>query len=138
WLIDLHQATETQQKLVVFLVLDAAKRHFMNQQDSPLDDQRHRSYRAIMAIDEARRVLGFKHPSLSDLIRLVRSKGVGIWLMSQSPDDFDKEQDDFLENIGLAVSFRTNATRLKTLRTVLGGDVDLSSLPAGVAVTRLP
>jgi DNA sulfur modification protein DndE len=56
--------------------------------------------------------------------------------LSQSPDDFDQEEDNFLENIGLAISFRTNATRLKTLRTILGADVDLSSLPAGVAVTR--
>jgi DNA sulfur modification protein DndE len=138
WLIDLHHATETQQRLVVFLVLDAAKRYFMSLPDAVTDSNGSRTYRGIIAIDEARRVLGYKHPSLSNLIRLVRSKGVGIWLMSQSPDDFDQEEDNFLENIGVAISFRTYAMKVKTLRTILGADVDLASLPAGVAVTRLP
>ena len=138
WLIDLHTSVDTQQKLVVFLVLDAAKRYFMSLPDAPVDENGYRAFRAIIAIDEARRVLGYKHPSLSNLIRLARSKGVGIWLMSQSPDDFDQEEDNFLENIGLAISFRTNAVRPRTLRTILGADVDLASLPSGVAVTRLP
>lgn len=138
WLVDLHNATETQQRLVVFLILDAAKRYFMSLPDAPTDDAGNRAYRGIIAIDEARRVLGYKHPSLSNLIRLVRSKGVAIWLMSQSPDDFDQEEDNFLENIGAAICFRTNATKVKTLRTVLGGEVDLASLQAGVAITRLP
>ncbi len=61
-----------------------------------------------------------------------------MWLMSQSPDDFDAEEDNFLENIGLAVSFRTNAVKPKALRTILGSDVDLAALPSGVAATRLP
>jgi DNA sulfur modification protein DndE len=138
WLIDLHSTVDTQQKLVVFLVLDAAKRYFMSLPDAPTDENGHRGFRAVIAIDEARRVLGYKHPSLSNLIRLARSKGVGIWLMSQSPDDFDQEEDNFLENIGLAISFRTNSIRPKTLRTILGTDVDLASLGSGVAVTRLP
>jgi DNA sulfur modification protein DndE len=136
WLIDLHTSVDTQAKLAVFLILDAAKRYFMSLPDAPVDENGCRAYRAIIAIDEARRVLGYRHPSLSNLIRLARSKGVAVWLLSQSPDDFDQEEDNFLENIGLAISFRTNATRLKTLRTILGADVDLSSLPAGVAVTR--
>jgi DNA sulfur modification protein DndE len=138
WLIDLHNATDSQQRLVVFLVLDAAKRYYMSLPDAAVDENGSRAYRGIIAIDEARRVLGYRHPSLSNLIRLVRSKGVGIWLMSQSPDDFDQEEDNFLENIGLAVSFRTNATKPKTLRTILGADVDLAALPAGIAVTKLP
>lgn len=138
WLIDLHRATETQQRLAVFLILDAAKRYFLQLPDAPSDAENHRAYRMVIAIDEARRVLGFRHPSLSDLIRLVRSKGVAIWLMSQSPDDFDAEEDNFLENIGLAISFRTNAVKPKALRAVLGSNVELASLPAGVAVTRLP
>ena len=138
WLIDLHRATETQQRLTVFLILDAAKRYFLHLPDAPVDAYQNRAYRMVIAIDEARRVLGFRHPSLSDLVRLVRSKGVAIWLMSQSPDDFDAEEDNFLENIGLAVSFRTNAVKPKALRAVLGSNVELASLPAGVAVTRLP
>ena len=137
WLVDLHNATDTQQKLVVFLILDAAKRYFMGLPDAPTDESGHRGYRAIIAIDEARRVLGYKHPSLSNLIRLARSKGVGIWLMSQSPDDFDQEEDEFLANIGLTISFKTNASRIRTLKNILGTDIDLAALPPGVVVTRL-
>jgi hypothetical protein len=42
-----------------------------------------------------------------------------------------------LENIGLAVCFRTNA-RSSALSAVLGQSVDLGALQNGVCVTRLP
>ncbi len=138
WLIDLHNCSDTNQKLVVFLILDAAKRYFMSLPDAPTDAEGNRSFRCIIAIDEARRVLGFKHPSLSNLIRLARSKGVGIWLMSQSPDDFDQEEDDFLQNIGIAIALHTNANKPRALRAILGGDANLPGLAAGEAITRIP
>ena len=95
--------------------------------------------RSIVAVvDEARRVLSYGQQSLIGLVRESRSKGMSVFLISQSPDDYDSVEDNFLENIGLGFCFRTNATSSRVLRAWLGQSVDLASLPDGVAVTRLP
>jgi hypothetical protein len=57
-------------------------------------------------IDEAHQILGTKLPSLSRLIRMSRSKGGAVMLVSQSPDDFSGEDDEFLDNMGLGRSLR--------------------------------
>jgi DNA sulfur modification protein DndE len=137
WIIDVHEATETAQKFIVFLILDALYVHMKSLPDSALADG-NRALRLVLGIDEARKVLGFGHESLTGLWREGRSKGLCIQLMSQSPDDFDSEDDNFLENIGLAVSFRTNAVRPRALIAVLGQTMDLGALPNGIAVTRIP
>jgi DNA sulfur modification protein DndE len=136
WIIDVHEATETAQRLIVFLVLDALYTYLKLLPDSEMDAQKHRALRIILGIDEARKVLGYKQPSLVGLVRESRSKGGVITLISQSPDDFDAEDDNFLENIGLGICFRTNA-RARALTAMLGQPVDLGSLPNGVCVTRL-
>lgn len=136
WIIDVHEATETAQRLIVFLVLDALYTYLKLLPDSEMDAQKHRALRVILGIDEARKVLGYKQPSLVGLVRESRSKGGVVMLISQSPDDFDAEDDNFLENIGLGVCFRTNA-RARALTAMLGQTVDLGSLPNGVCVTRL-
>lgn len=138
WIINVAEATETAQRLIVFLVLDALYAHCRSLPDSELDDQHHRAMRLVVGIDEARKVLGYGHPSLIGLVRESRSKGMTLFLISQSPDDYDAEDENFLENIGLGLSFRTNAMRPAALRAVLGEAVDLGGLPNGVAVTRLP
>lgn len=138
WIIDVHEAPETAQRFIVFLVLDALYTFLKSQPDTPLDQSGHRELRLVVGIDEARRVLGYGQPSLISLVRESRSKGATIFLMSQSPDDYDQEEDNFLENVGLAMCFKTNATNSRALKSWLGQGVDLGALPAGVAVTRLP
>ena len=138
WIVDVHDAPETAQRLVIFLILDAMYASFPSLPDSAMDAQGHRAIRLVLGIDEARRVLGYGQPSLISLVRESRSKGVSIFLISQSPDDYDSEEDNFLENVGLAVCFKTNATSSRALRAWLGQNVDLASLPTGVALTRLP
>lgn len=138
WIIDVHEATETAQRFIVFLILDALYTYTKFLEDSPIDSAGNRALRLALAIDEARKILGYGHDSLIGLVRDSRSKGLSILLISQSPDDYDSEEDNFLENIGLAVSFRTNAMRPRALNAVLGANVDLGSLPNGVAVTKLP
>lgn len=138
WIIDVHGATETAQRFIVFLVLDALYTHLRMQPDSALDPEGHRELRLVVGIDEARKVLGYKQPSLSSLVRESRSKGASIFLISQSPDDYDQEDDNFMENVGLALCFKTNTTTSRVLKSWLGQQVDLGALPTGVAVTRLP
>jgi DNA sulfur modification protein DndE len=138
WVIDVHGAQETAQRLIVFLMLDALYAYFRSLDDAPMDRQNHRSLRLVLVVDEARRVLSYGQQSLIGLVRESRSKGMSVFLISQSPDDYDSVEDNFLENIGLGACFRTNATSSRVLRAWLGQSVDLASLPDGVAITRLP
>jgi hypothetical protein len=138
WVIDVHEAAETAQRLVVFLVLDALYAYFKSLDDAPMDGQSHRALRLALVVDEARRVLSFGQPSLISLVRESRSKGMTVFLISQSPDDFDTVEDNFLEQIGLTACFRSNGTSPRVLKACLGQSIDLAGLPDGVAVTRLP
>lgn len=138
WIIDVHEAQETAQRLVVFLVLDALYATFKSLRDSAMDSDGNRTIRSILVVDEARRVLGYGQPSLSSLVRESRSKGMSIFLISQSPDDYDTVDDNFLEQIGLTVCFRCNSQSPSVLKACLGQNVDLAGLQDGVAVTRLP
>ena len=137
WIIDVHEAADTIQRLVVFLMLDAVDSYLRSLGDSELDAENNRALRLIVVVDEARKVLGYKHPSLVNIIRTARSKGGAVMLISQSPDDFDQEDENFLENIGLPIVFRTNA-KPRALKSVLGQNVDLGAIPNGQCVTRLP
>jgi len=138
WIIDVHAAPETAQRLVVFLVLDALYAHFNSLPDSAIDAQGHRALRLVLVVDEARRVLSYGQPSLKSLVRESRSKGMSVFLISQSPEDYDTAEEDFLDQIGLTVCFRANGSSPRVLKACLGQTVDLAGLPDGVAVSRLP
>jgi DNA sulfur modification protein DndE len=138
WIIDVHEAPETAQRFIVFLILDALYAFSKSLPDSAIDKRGNRELRLTVGIDEARKILGYGQPSLISLVRESRSKGLSIFLISQSPDDYDQEEDNFLENVGLALCFKTNAASYRALKALLGQSVDLGSLPPGVAVTRFP
>ena len=138
WIIDVHSAPETAQRLIVFLVLDAMYAHFKTLPDSAMDAQGHRALRLVLVVDEAKRVLSYGQPSLISLVRESRSKGMSVFLISQSPEDYDTAEEDFLEQIGLTVFFRANGSSSKVLKACLGQTVDLAGLPDGIAYSRLP
>lgn len=137
WIIDLHKAPETVKRLVCFLLFDAAYTYLGQCPDTPVDDSGNRALRLVIGIDEARLVLGYEHHSLIALVRESRSKGGVLVFMSQSPDDFDQKTENFFENVGLALCFKT-AARSSALNQLLGENVDLNSLKSGVCVSRLP
>lgn len=136
WVLDVHSADEQTQKLVVYLVIDAVYTYLNRLADSAMDEDHNRALRLTVVVDEARKVLGYGHPSLLEVVRTARSKGGAVMFISQSPDDFSSE-DNFMSDIGLTISFRTNA-KPAGLKAVLGENVDLGGLQSGVCVTRLP
>jgi len=138
WIIDVHGAEESAQRLIVFLVLDALYAHFKALPDSEMDAQGHRALRVVLVVDEARRVLSYGQPSLISLVRESRSKGMSVFLISQSPEDYETDEEDFLDQIGLTMCFKANGTSPRVLKACLGQTVDLAGLPDGIAVTRLP
>ena len=52
------------------------------------------------------------------MVREVRSKGVAVWLLSQSPDDFDQPRYNFAREMGLAIVFSCVLEKPKMLEAV--------------------
>ncbi len=141
YIVDIHRLPEDLRKLTVFLMLDRLYSEIMTLKDAPIDENGNRQLRLIIVIDEAHHYLMCRQPTLENMVREVRSKGVAIWLFSQSPDDFDQPKYNFSRELGLAIVFSCVLERPKILEAVLGSKLDpkrLSQLPAGVGLTRIP
>ncbi len=137
WIITFGNATDTSKKLAGFLLIDALHNHLKRCPESELDAEGHRPLRQLLAVDEARSMLGSRHPGLSNLLRLHRSKGLCVMLASQSPDDYEGAADDYLEQIGLPICFRTNANSPKVLNNMFRATPNFSSLDKGVCLSVL-
>lgn len=135
WIITFANAHDTQKNLAAYMLLDALNTFLKRTPEAPQDAQGHRAIRAVLAVDEARHLLASRHKALSDNIRLHRSKGLMVALASQSPDDYDGAGDDYLENIGLPICFKTNAASNQVLQNMFRGKVSFASLPTGVFMT---
>ncbi|MGI9310583.1 MAG: type IV secretion system DNA-binding domain-containing protein [bacterium] len=128
WLINLPQSVPADsQKIVVNLILNALDRYLNSLEDANMDENGSRGLRVLCMVDEAHQILSGKLPSLSNLIRMSRSKGGAIMLISQSPDDFSGVDQDFLNEMGLIAAFATNA-KSSSVKHVFGGNTNLSSL----------
>jgi hypothetical protein len=121
---------------VVTLLTDALDRYLNSLPDAPTDAAGNRALRVLCVIDEAHRILGNSLPGLSGLIRLSRSKGGSVMLISQGPDDFSGEDDEFLNEMGLVVAFRTNADA-RSVRRILGPGANLATLEKGQAWVKV-
>lgn len=135
WIITFAHAQDTVKNLSVYLLLDSLNTWLKRLDSATTDSQGHRAIRCVLAIDEARHILASKHKALSDIIRLHRSKGMVVMLASQSPDDYEGEADDYLENIGLPICFKTNAASNKVLENMFKGKPQMASLSSGVCLT---
>ena len=135
WIITFAGAHDTQKNLAAYLLLDALNTFLKRTPEAPQDAKGHRAIRAVLAVDEARHLLDSRHKALSDNIRLHRAKGLMVALASQSPDDYDGAGDDYLENIGLPICFKTNAASNQVLQNMFRGKVSFAALRTGVCLT---
>lgn len=131
WIIKLPpNVAEDSRTMVVNLVLDALDQYLNSLVDAESSADGARGLRILCMVDEAHQILGSKLPSLSNLIRMSRSKGGAIMLISQSPDDFSGEDDEFLSEMGLVAAFSTNAPPRNAAR-ILGKGANLGALQTG-------
>ena len=137
WIIKLPQdGSAEMRRLIINLTLDALDRWINSQPDAPTDDQGTRDLRHLTMLDEAHVILSTKLPALSNLVRMSRSKGGSLMLISQSPDDFEGAEDGYLDNMGMTLAFNTQAKPGPTKR-VFGSSSSLTSLQVGEALCRI-
>jgi hypothetical protein len=137
WIISLPPSTpDTVKRLVVNLTLDALDRWLNSLPEAQIVGG-HRGLRHLCMIDEAHQILETKLPALGNLVRMSRSKGGVVMLISQSPNDFSNEDDDFLDNVGLTIAFNTQAQPGPTRRIFGQQSLPLASLAVGEALSRV-
>lgn len=131
WIIKLPpNVPEDSRTIVVNLLLGSLDQYLNGLVDADTSPDGARGLRILCMIDEAHQILGSKLPSLANLIRMSRSKGGAIMLISQSPDDFSGEDDEFLSEMGLVAAFSTNAPPRNATR-ILGKGANLGALQTG-------
>ena len=137
WIIQLPQdGSAEMRRLIINLTLDALDRWINSQPDAPTDGQGTRDLRHLTMLDEAHVILSSKLPALGNLVRMSRSKGGSLMLISQSPDDFEGTEDGYLDNMGMTLAFNTQARPGPTKR-IFGNTVSLTSLQVGEALCRI-
>ncbi len=136
WIIRLPQdSTPEVRRFIVNLTLDSLDRWLNSLSDAPIVDG-YQTIRHVCLLDEAHVILRTRLPALANLVRMSRSKGGVLMLVSQSPDDFEGQDEEFLDNMGLTVAFVTQA-RPGPVRHIFGGGRSLTALPPGEALCRI-
>jgi DNA sulfur modification protein DndE len=134
-IVDLHGLTVLRE-MTAFLVLNAVYRELMAMPDSDVSGEGVREMRTIIVIDEAHHFLKDKKRNtiLERLIREIRSKGASVFLMSQSPDDYDAGEFDFTELLEFIYLLQSNAGATKFLQNAFGlSSQEAKNLSAEVA-----
>lgn len=145
WVISLKGLPEELKRLSILMILDATSAFLLDQEESPAPGG-FRVLRHLLILDEARKVLQEKKSeSLVDLIRLGRSRGSVVMLLSQDPSDFDGAADDFLTQIETVIAFACtqNQKGLGAMRKVFKRIVQVqefsdTQLTPGLAFVKLP
>ena len=137
WIIRLPQdSSEEMRRLIINLTLNALDRWLNALPDALIDDKGVRALRHVTLLDEAHVILRTRLPALANLVRMSRSKGGVIMLASQSPDDFEGAEDDYLDNMGLTLAFNTQA-KPGPARRIFGEGHSLTGLKPGEALCRI-
>jgi DNA sulfur modification protein DndE len=81
---------------------------------------------------------------LQKLIREIRSKGASVFLLSQSPDDYDQQDFDFIELLEFVFILQSSASSHHFLQEALGIKAEkakalvaqVANLKRGEAITK--
>ena len=96
-IIDLHRLPALRE-LVAFFLIEKLYRELKAAPEAPVDPRTNaRELRTLLVIDEAHNYLPMNNLFLERLIREMRSKGLAVILLSQSPDDFAQKHFDYTE-----------------------------------------
>lgn len=126
--------SDTLRQLIVFLTLKYLLSEFSKANDTEPDENRIKPLRYIIVIDEAHVYLKNKNASkaLEELLRVIRSKGVVVILLTQGIEDFKTKNFDFASQIKIPLCLNVkNKNDFKLMKDYLGSvksDITLKSV----------
>ncbi len=121
WIIDLHELTELRE-LVVFLVLDSLRNWFNRLPDQQVNATTGaKELRCLFVIDEAHNFLPKdKAQVLEKGLRELRGKGIGIWLLTQNPDDLEQEHYNYSREVNFNICLKVLDAKARVLPGLYG------------------
>jgi DNA sulfur modification protein DndE len=118
-IIDLHPLPALRE-LVAFFVIEKLYRELKDAPEAEVDSRTGaRHLRTLLVIDEAHNYLPRNNIFLEKLIREMRSKGLAIVLLSQSPDDFDQRHFDYTELLEFVFVLKCVANRPQQIQKLI-------------------
>ncbi len=121
WVINLSTLTELRE-LVVFLLLDSLRSYFNRLPDQNVNRTTGtKELRSLWIIDEAHNFLPKdKAQVLEKGLRELRGKGVGVWMLTQNPDDLEQEHYNYAREVHFNICLKVVDAKAKVLPGLYG------------------
>jgi hypothetical protein len=107
-------------ELVAYLIIERFYREMSALPDSEVGDETFRQIRTVLVIDEAHNYLGQKNPFLQKIVREGRSKGIGVFFASQSPNDYNQKDFNFQELLEFVLIFQCEGVSAASIQNLIG------------------
>lgn len=116
------ELSDTLRQLCVFLTLKYLLAEFSSTNDTEPTKERIKPLRYVIVIDEAHVYLKNKNASkaLEDILRVLRSKGVVVIMLTQGVEDYKTKNFDFTSQIKIPVCLNINNKDYKLIESFVG------------------
>jgi DNA sulfur modification protein DndE len=116
------ELSDTLRQLAVFLTLKYLLAEFSSTNDTEPTAERIKPLRYVIVIDEAHVYLKNKNASraLEDILRVLRSKGVVIIMLTQGVEDYKTKAFDFSSQIKIPICLNINNKDYKLIESFVG------------------
>lgn len=116
------ELSDTLRQLCVFLTLKYLLAEFSSTNDTEPTKDRIKPLRYVIVIDEAHVYLKNKNASkaLEDILRVLRSKGVVVIMLTQGVEDYKTKNFDFASQIKIPVCLNINNKDYKLIESFVG------------------
>jgi DNA sulfur modification protein DndE len=113
---------ETVRQAAVFVMLNYLLNEFTSYNDVVTTSDRIKPIRYVIVIDEAHAYLSNKNMSkvLENLLRMVRSKGVIIMMLTQGIEEYKRKEFDFTSQIKIPILLNVQNKDVKVTKSLLG------------------
>lgn len=113
---------EVARKASVFLMLNYLLNYFISANDVKPSPDRIKPIRYIIVIDEAHAYLKEKNMAgvLEKLLRMIRSKGVIVMMLSQGVEEYKQRDFDFSSQVKIPILLNVQNKDIKTAKSFLG------------------
>ncbi len=113
---------EVARKVSVFLMLNYLFNYFIDSNDVKPSEERIKPIRYIIVIDEAHVFLKEKNMAgvLEKLLRMIRSKGVIIMMLSQGIEEYKQRDFDFSSQIKIPIMLNVQNKNKKIVKSFIG------------------
>ena len=116
------ELSDTLRQLCVFLTLKYLLAEFSSTNDTEPTEQRIKPLRYVIVVDEAHVYLKNKNASkaLEDILRVLRSKGVVIIMLTQGVEDYKTKSFDFSSQVKIPICLNINNKDYKLIESYVG------------------